>query len=138
MGGVSWDIKKLIDDRSVTNFKNRILIAGEVSNEILAALIQNASAFILPISEGGGSNLKTASALASSKAIVGTSKAFLGFEDYRTAPGVYIADDREDFYKSLVEVSFQKEKNNFFRLETETQPLLWTTIFSKLDRILET
>lgn len=63
----------------------------------LSALIENAHVIILPIQDGGGTNLKTAEALLSGKWVVGTENAFRGYERFVKAPGVRIANDHRDF-----------------------------------------
>jgi glycosyltransferase involved in cell wall biosynthesis len=137
VGGVGWGVKDLIDNCKVTNFTNKILIAGEVSQETLSALISLADAFILPIAEGGGSNLKTAEALMSTKNVLGSKKAFVGFENYQNLDGVFVEDNREKFYESLVKLSYSSEIESFDRSESPSQPLRWETILEKLKVILK-
>jgi hypothetical protein len=55
-------------------------------------LIANAHALPLPIGYGGGSNVKTAEALAAGRPIVATGAAFRGFDEYRSLPSVTLAD----------------------------------------------
>jgi hypothetical protein len=55
----------------------------------------------LPITIGEGSNLKTAEALESGRPIVGTSKAFRGFESALTLPHVTVADSPIDFRRAV-------------------------------------
>ncbi|WP_198023843.1 glycosyltransferase [Chelativorans sp. J32] len=77
--------------------RDRLSLVGQVSEFELSALIANASAILLPITYGGGSNLKTAEALVSGKVVVGTRQAFRGYEAYLDAPGVILADTLPDF-----------------------------------------
>jgi hypothetical protein len=63
----------------------------------LSALIENAHLIVLPILDGGGTNLKTAEALLSGKWVVGTRNAFRGYEQFLGGPGVRVADTRRDF-----------------------------------------
>jgi FkbM family methyltransferase len=52
---------------------------------------------MLPITYGGGSNLKTAEALLSGHPIIATSKALRGYEMFAAWPGVIIAETRDAF-----------------------------------------
>jgi hypothetical protein len=56
---------------------------------------------LLPITYGGGSNLKTPEALLARCPIVATTKAFRRLEVFRNMPGVIIADDRDAFVAAM-------------------------------------
>jgi len=71
---------------------------GWVENDLLGALYAGCRAIILPKTLGGGSNLKTAEALASFRPIVATTRAFEGFEPFTGLPGVTIADEPDEFW----------------------------------------
>jgi hypothetical protein len=79
----------------------RLIIAGVVSQASLEGLLDQASCIVLPITHGGGTNLKTAEALWSGKHIVATTIAMRGFELFNNAPGVFIADDPPSFKQAL-------------------------------------
>lgn len=70
---------------------------GMVSDDILSALIDNAKGIILPITSGGGSNLKTAEAIASGKPVVATSTACRGYDFVDQLTNFYITDDKKTF-----------------------------------------
>jgi hypothetical protein len=57
-----------------------------------------------PLTQGGGTNLKTAEALWSGKHIVATSIAMRGFENFIGQSGVHIADEPVVFKSKLREV----------------------------------
>ena len=76
---------------------DRLILLGEVSPATLDCLIENAAGLLLPVTYGGGSNLKTAEALLAGHPIVGTMKAFRGNERFTTLSGVVIAETREQF-----------------------------------------
>lgn len=86
-------------------FWNKIVPAGGVDDESLAAILENTSLVILPISSGGGSNLKTAEALLSGKNVLGTSIAFRGYEEYKKFTNVYIEDDPERFKSQITSLA---------------------------------
>ncbi len=75
--------------------------AGTVSEACLQGLLETAHAIILPITHGGGTNLKTAEALWAGKHIIATTTALRGFESFRLANGVSVADQPSDFLKSV-------------------------------------
>lgn len=77
--------------------------AGVVSEECLQGLLSIAHTIILPITHGGGTNLKTAEALWAGKNIVATSVAMRGFDAFANARGVSIADDSRGFVAALRE-----------------------------------
>jgi len=85
--------------RDVNFERNKMM--GIVSEEVLAALIECADVIMLPITVGGGSNLKTAEAIASGKPVVSTSKACRGFDFVSELTGFEVADDSGEFKKKL-------------------------------------
>ncbi|MBI5333748.1 MAG: glycosyltransferase [Burkholderiales bacterium] len=74
---------------------------GVVDQATLDSALLNAGVILLPIRSGGGSNLKTAEALASGRPVIGTRHAFRGYEDWARLPGVYIADDPQTFRTAI-------------------------------------
>lgn len=82
----------------------RLTALGVLSNEALGALLRLTDLLVLPISAGAGSNLKTAQALLTDRPILATSFAFRGFEELKTAPGVFIADTPTEFREKLTQL----------------------------------
>lgn len=74
---------------------------GLVDEATLAAAKTLAHVIILPITEGGGSNIKTAEALYSGKYVVGTPTSFRGFEHFLDMPGVHVAETPHAFRCTL-------------------------------------
>lgn len=81
--------------------ESRIRIIGVLEEDDLAAVKSLARVFVLPISEGGGSNIKTAEALFSGTYVVGTPTSFRGFGRYLQEPGVHQADTPRDFRRAV-------------------------------------
>lgn len=77
---------------------------GKVSDEVLEALIYGASGFILPIMSGGGSNLKTAEAIASGLPVVASPVAMRGYEQLVGLHGLDIAADRGAFVQAALRI----------------------------------
>jgi glycosyltransferase involved in cell wall biosynthesis len=82
----------------------RVSFYPSISDANLETLKSSAHAILLPINFGGGSNLKTAEALASGKWVVATPTAMRGFENYISEPGVVIAEGRAAFRKAVITV----------------------------------
>jgi len=77
--------------------ENRIQLAGVVTEADLTALLAGACGIILPIRTGGGTNLKTAEALATGKPIVATSTALRGYDFAHALNNVVVADNEKTF-----------------------------------------
>lgn len=83
-------------------FWSRVFNWDRVSDSTLSALFSEATCIILPITSGGGSNLKTSEALCSGKPIIATSTAMRGYEDLVSAENVTVTSDYKVFKDSLV------------------------------------
>ena len=81
--------------------RSRLEITGQLDEHDLAALKTLAAVFLLPIFEGGGSNIKTAEALYSGKSVIATSISLRGYEGYLRLPELTLADTRDDFRDAL-------------------------------------
>ena len=80
----------------------RVRFFQEISDEELDSLKANAHAILLPIKFGGGSNLKTAEALATGKWVIASPVAMRGFEEFLDAPGVVVADGPKNFRQAVI------------------------------------
>ncbi|QSI28765.1 hypothetical protein GNX71_03890 [Variovorax sp. RKNM96] len=78
---------------------------GQVSDALLAALIWGSSGIIVPITSGGGSNLKTAEAIASGKPVVATQFACRGFEFSSRLSEFHICDDQVQFSRVAARIA---------------------------------
>lgn len=108
-GGVSdilRNMTKKTADIQLATLQNRAILAGRLSEERLQGLIAESDAIILPILEGGGSNLKTAEAIVANKPIVATSHAFRSYEAYEHYPNTYIADTAETFQQAILKALY--------------------------------
>jgi hypothetical protein len=102
IGGVSSIIMQVDGfSRFAEVNRSRLNIAGIRDKFELQALIKSSHVLLLPITDGEGSNLKTAEALESGLPIVGTSKAFRGFEEAMLLKHVQIADDPQEFRMAI-------------------------------------
>lgn len=102
-GGVSEYIKSKFPKKDNPRLWRRLIATGSLTEDDLYSLISKTDIFILPITSGGGSNLKTAEAILSGKKIVATSFAFRGFERYLSLPNIYVADAPGKFRDAINE-----------------------------------
>lgn len=98
-GGISEYFRQKYPQTS--SFWDNSIPLGYLEEDRLAGLLEESDIIILPITSGGGSNLKTAEAILSGKKIVATSYAFRGFEEYKDLPNIYLGDNSNDFKKQI-------------------------------------
>lgn len=119
------------DIQDVT-FWLRAVSAGRLSEPRLRAIISTAEVLLLPITEGGGSNLKTAEAILADKKVVTTSHALRSFEWFRDFPNVWVADRPEDF-RDAIRDAFSAEKKARTKAQTEkVKTVLWKKCLNEL------
>jgi glycosyltransferase involved in cell wall biosynthesis len=115
---------------------DRSRILGWVDGRLLDALYAGSRVVILPKTNGGGSNLKTAEALASGRPIIATRSAFIGFERFMELPDVVITDEPDVFWRRVNDYlagSFQESK----RTPEAMSGLLWRECLKPMVRASE-
>ncbi|WP_241657430.1 glycosyltransferase [Aurantiacibacter suaedae] len=101
-GSVCDIILRMAAENPLQRFnRSRIKLLGRMEKVELQAAVRASRVVLLPITSGEGSNLKTAEALESGCEIVGTSKAFRGFEGAMALDNVHIADTSGDFRRKV-------------------------------------
>lgn len=95
-------IANLRYDLGAATFEKRAYFAGRLSEDKLTGLLEIADVILLPITEGGGSNLKTAEAITTAKKIVATDYAFRGFEELKHLPNIYTAMNPQAFRAAII------------------------------------
>lgn len=120
--------------REINPVRNtEVIFLGIRTDEELNKLIASASAILLPIPYGGGSNLKTAEAICSGRPIVGTTKSFRGFESFVESRNTFVIDDIDTFKEACFK--FVDEKlPTVYRYGHEK--LLWNATLEPLRRYL--
>jgi glycosyltransferase involved in cell wall biosynthesis len=88
-------------DRWSTINRSRMLTLGLLGDSDFSAVKDLAHVFILPITQAGGSNIKTAEALYSGKHVVGTTVSFRGYEEFLGLSGIYLADNPQEFRRRV-------------------------------------
>jgi hypothetical protein len=79
----------------------RLRVLGEVDREDLVALLGGADVILLPITAGGGSNLKTAEAIYAGKPVLATKLALRGYGSPNHWPTIVTADNADAFRRAL-------------------------------------
>lgn len=95
------EIKSSAQNIEDATFWLRAFSAGRLSEDRLVALIEQCDVMLLPITEGGGSNLKTAEAILADKKVVTTNHALRSFEWFKDFPNVWVADDQQAFQAAI-------------------------------------
>ena len=129
----SVGLVRAIIDASQQCLCSNILILGILDVDQLIYEIENSKGILLPIFSGGGTNLKTAEALLSHKYIVGTSKSFRGYENFRNEEGVKIIDDVNEM---ILHMTTFNPKNIYNRSDAIAS-LTWENIFKDIGVELE-
>jgi hypothetical protein len=108
------------------------LTPGLVSETCLQGLLHTAHVIVLPLSHGGGTNLKTAEALWSGKWVLGTPIAFRGYEHFTNSKGVKIQSDPQRFLSILREILSHPPISLTEDEKNERQVVLWESTLAPL------
>ena len=79
----------------------RLAVLGEIDRDDLAALLYGAALIVLPITTGGGSNLKTAEAIYTGNPVLATPHALRGYGDAARWPTITVAATADAFRRAL-------------------------------------
>lgn len=83
--------------------RGALINLGRTPQTLLDQLILHAAAVILPISVGGGTNLKTAEALRSQRPLIATTESMRGFEAWLSDAGIRVAAEPRDFRSAIAD-----------------------------------
>ena len=111
--------------------------AGMVSESQLRGLLQSAHCIFLPMTSGGGTNLKTAEALWSGRPVVATSLAMRGFEDFEKAAGVHVCQEKEEFLAAIRECMAAPRIEIDRKERDSRRQLLWSETLKPMVEALE-
>lgn len=133
-GGIATLISKHPEyQRYLAANAKRVKFFIDVSDSELAAIKQRCHGIFLPIRSGGGTNLKTAEALALEKWVVATSTSLRGFETFLSAEGVIIADNPADFRQAIRQVLRRPPLEVSERSRAARDALYWDRCFGDSD-----
>ncbi|HEY0879055.1 MAG TPA: hypothetical protein VGE10_11455 [Zeimonas sp.] len=108
-----------------------VLDAGD-----LDAVKDLAHAFVVPVTRGGGSNLKTAEALYSARNVVATPYAMRGFEHLSDLPGLVIAEPGAAFARAVHEALSREAPAADDDVAARRETLAWhNTLASLVDAL---
>lgn len=118
-------------------FRLRADLLGSVSDEDIASLLAIAHGVLLPITQGGGSNLKTAEAILSGKPIIATRMAFRGYEKYKNLSGVSFSDTTDKFHSAITKV-VSNEHSDPIKKEIKTrESVTWEHVLGDMVQEVE-
>jgi len=121
---------------NVPGLARHFVDAGEVDEETLQGIIHCAHALVLPITQGGGTNLKTAEALWSGRHVVATPKAMRGFEIFIGQAGVSVCDDDIAFRHGVRDRMAAPPLRLDALVRDSRRPVLWSsTLRPLMDRV---
>lgn len=115
-------------------FWKRVIPVGKLSEDKLSALITVSDCILLPITEGGGSNLKTAEALLSGKPVICTSYALRSFEEFSNNPKLRKADTQETFLNEIKKIMSTQIDETRHVESTDLLALTWQEILKNVTR----
>lgn len=131
-GGAGPSIAGDVRVHQSAKLAEKVVVAGMVSQPCLEGLLDGANCIVLPLTQGGGTNLKTAEALWAGKHIVATSVAMRGFERFIGASGVHLADDPATFKRAL-RVAMESEPLTLSAQEIDARrSMLWESCLKPL------
>lgn len=116
--------------------RSRSILLGPVDNIGVAALRKFTHVFTLPITTGGGSNIKTAEALVTGAYVLSTSMAFRGFEHFANESGVFIEDDPKAFRSRLVWLLNQEPNTVSEEGHAKRELLLWEHTLKHISQVV--
>ena len=105
----------------------------------MASLLSIADIIILPITEGGGTNLKTAEAIFSGKNIIASNFSFRGYDEFRVLPNVIFADNIEDFHEAMIKM-IESKKYRYNKKNKKiigTEKVTWRYVLNSLSQTIE-
>ncbi len=124
------------DPESAT-FWNRVIPVGRLSEERLVGLIAITDVLLLPVIEGGGSNLKTAEAIVSGRKVVATSFAFRSFEKYQKLPNIFIADTQKAFQAAIADALNAPYAKRTPAQETLAEKVTWKYALQPIEEAIK-
>jgi glycosyltransferase involved in cell wall biosynthesis len=131
LGGVGPGLKDFYN--MVPDDKSSVRIVGQADVETIDSAIAESIGIVLPIWEGGGSNLKTAQALLSNKVIIGTNHSFRGYEEFKHDEGVYLTDNPAEMVGLMRSLKAMPEINR----RNAARKLKWESILEAMPSLVE-
>jgi hypothetical protein len=115
--------------------QSRIQVLGLIDDQALAAVKTLAHVFVLPITEGGGSNIKTAEALYSGAHVLGTPVSFRGFDNFVAQSSVHQHAQPEAFRQAVTTLLQTPSPTANPTTQALRQTLLWSNTLACVEDI---
>lgn len=136
-GSAGWSIAGDVRVHQSPKLAERVIPLGVVSQPCLEGLLDGAHCIVLPLTLGGGTNLKTAEAIFSGKYVIATSCATRGFERFIGSNGFYLADSASEFKRAL-RIAMNSPVLKLSAAEIESRrSVLWDNCFKEIPDFLE-
>ena len=120
-------ISELVKDTKYQEtFLNKASVLGFINDDLLSALYGFASAIVLPIFKGGGTNIKTAEAFLNSNLILATEFSLRGFDNRLTSQSSFKILDNEAEFK--LEINEALALENVKQKNENSQAFTWDWI----------
>lgn len=136
-GGAGWSIASDARVHQSAKLAEKVIVAGIVSQPCLEGLLDGAQCIVLPLTQGGGTNLKTAEALWSGKHVVATTVAMRGFERFIDSTGVHVTDDPATFKQRLRQAMNMPPLELSLSEVEARRSVLWESCLRPLPALLE-
>jgi hypothetical protein len=139
IGGIGNIVNDHFKQRSVVDnvcFYRRAEIFGLISESKLGAALHLADVVILPIMAGGGSNLKTAEAIASGHQVVATQHAMRGYERLNQLPGIATAQTSEQFRSEMINALKAGRPQRNTKQAELAESVYWDKILGELKEVV--
>ena len=137
LGGVSDLIKQKLNEQPNyirETFEMRADFLGRVNEEELAAHLHLSDIIILPITEGGGSNLKTAEAILADTKIVATPHALRSFEAFEELPNISIVATQDLFRAAIANAVSAEKKPRTAQQNKLAEGVTWSNTLNEAIR----
>lgn len=137
VGGICEHMERqpAFNERMKLNRSRLRLLGKGPSDADLAAIVQLANVILLPITDGGGSNIKTVEALLSGRPIVGTSFAFRSYEEFKSLERVTIRDSATEFRAAIQEAVLEPHQPSATP-EPELEEITWPRLGDRFARLV--
>lgn len=119
-----------------SSYGDRVHFFSRPSDDELHWIQARSKGFILPISSGGGSNLKTAEALCSGKWVIATPIALRSFEDFENEEGVMMARTPKQFRDAMLDVIYGPALELSENQLEKRRSLYWDNLLEQSDLIV--
>ena len=136
-GGAGSSIRDDIRFQKTAGLQRSYISTGIVSDECLQGLLNIAHVIVLPITHGGGTNLKTAEALWIGKHVIATPTAMRGFETFIDSKGVRVEESPKKFCNAIRNAMNEVPLRLNETERSERRTLLWEHTLKPLIDMIE-